>query len=157
MKGASLKGVRRWSWIGRFEPWALRLCPELWLRLTVAQGKPDRGQLGRIGEALAERAARCRGWRLVARDLPGPPAQIDLLFRDGRRLELIEVKTRRSPKNRPLELPVQDWISEAQVARLRAAARALGAAPGAARLHLVEVQLVGPGWRPELRWRRLDA
>jgi Holliday junction resolvase-like predicted endonuclease len=151
-----LRGAPSQRFIGRIEPWALRLCPELWLRRTVAQGKPDRGQLGRIGEALAERAARRRGWRLVGRDVPGPPAQIDLLFRDGRRLELIEVKTRRSPRGRPLDLPVQDWISEAQVARLRAAALALGAAPGAARLHLVEVQLVGPGWRPELRWRRLD-
>jgi len=150
--------VPRVSRLGRrgLEALALRLCPALWLSRLLRQGRPDRGQLGRIGEAFAEREARRRGWRFVARDVPGPPAQIDLLFREGRRLHLIEVKTRRSPRGRALDLPVQDWISEPQVARLRSAARSLGAAPGAARLHLVEVQLVGPGWRPELRWRRLD-
>jgi Holliday junction resolvase-like predicted endonuclease len=143
------------------EAWALRLCPAWWLRRLVGRqraggGRPSRAQLGRLGEALAERDARRRGWRFVARGVPGPPAQIDLLFREGRCLHVIEVKTRRSPLDRRLELPSSDWIGAAQEQRLRAAARAWGAAPGAARLHLVEVQLVGPGWQPHLRWRSLD-
>ena len=51
--------------------------------------------LGRLGERVAARWLEERGWRIVARRLHTPHAEIDLLVRAGRVLACVEVKTGR--------------------------------------------------------------
>lgn len=54
-----------------------------------------RDEAGRWGESVAERRLREQGWRFLGRRVRvGRRDEIDLLFRDGRTLVFVEVKTR---------------------------------------------------------------
>ncbi len=74
-----------------------------------------RQRLGRIGELLAACYLRCKGYRILARNLDSHLAQIDLIAQDGQVLVICEVKLRRGP--------VRRWIDEEQKRRLRRAAK----------------------------------
>jgi putative endonuclease len=49
---------------------------------------------GRVAETLAAWRLRLAGWRIVARDVRFPNAQVDLVARRGRVLAFVEVKAR---------------------------------------------------------------
>jgi len=78
-----LPAARLWPWQG----WR-------WRRLRADH------RLGRLGEALAERALRRRGYRVVARNLRRhagealPNGEIDLVAIEGGEMVFLEVKTR---------------------------------------------------------------
>lgn len=129
--------------------------PGLWLRLDPEGAGLDRAELGRLGEGLAARALRRRGWRLLGRRLCTPVGEVDLLAREAGRLAVIEVKTGRSP----LRVVLRDGrvratpdprrspgrsLGPEQALRLHRAARWLGAPGPPAAVWLVEVRLV-PG------------
>ncbi len=129
--------------------------PGLWLRLDPGGASLDRAELGRLGEALAARALRRRGWRLLGRRLCTPAGEVDLLAREAGRLAVVEVKTGRAPLRPVLRggrvraaadlgrSPGRSLGPE-QALRLHRAARWLGAPGPPAAVRLVEVRLV-PG------------
>ena len=55
----------------------------------------DRRALGRRGEALAEAHLRRLGFRILARNLHGRHAELDLLALEGKTLCFVEVRSRR--------------------------------------------------------------
>ena len=58
---------------------------------------PDgRRALGDIGERLAEKALRDRGWAIVARNARTRYGEIDLVCHDGQSFVFVEVKTRKN-------------------------------------------------------------
>ena len=132
--------------------WAalLRLAPELapWF------GDPGNTRLGELGEALATRWLRRRGYRIVARRLLTRWAEVDLVACDGDLLVCVEVKTARWTAGS--EAPDPRWrpgarLDAPSLARLRRAAEALSRARGQARsapgrVDLIEVW-VTPGSR----------
>lgn len=109
-------------------------------------------ELGRLGEALAARDLRRRGWRVLAARLRTPEAELDLVARDGPCLVCVEVKTgrlRREPGGGGLDLRWRPGLrlDRRTLERIRRAAHRLGSAGrvGAdrTRVDLVEV-LVDP-------------
>ena len=54
------------------------------------------GALGRLGEELATRHLRRRGWRILGRNVREGRKEIDIIARRGDVLAFVEVKTRRS-------------------------------------------------------------
>lgn len=88
------------------------------LRARSSSRPRDAGRTGRLGERLAARALRRRGYRLLGRNLRTPWAEVDLLARDGPSLVVVEVKTTRGGAPR---------VKGAQLARLERAARRLAA------------------------------
>lgn len=78
----------------------------------------ERARVGRLGERAAAAYLRRSGFRVLARNLRLPPAEVDILAldRSGRLLLVVEVKSRRS-QGSPL-----DNLSQEQRGRLRAAA-----------------------------------
>ena len=81
-----------------------------------ALGGDDRRRIGRRGEWIASLFLRLRGYRILARNLRTPVAEIDLLARRGSRMVICEVKTRRGD-------PGEVRISGDQRRRLARAAR----------------------------------
>ncbi len=55
-------------------------------------------ELGRAGERAAGRVLEGLGWRVVGSGFLARRGEIDLVCRDGDRLVLVEVKTRRSDR-----------------------------------------------------------
>ncbi len=55
-----------------------------------------RRALGDIGERLAEKALRDRGWAIVAKNARTRYGEIDLVCHDGRSFVFVEVKTRKN-------------------------------------------------------------
>lgn len=49
---------------------------------------------GALGEVRAERELSARGWRILARNVRIPGAEIDLIAEDGEVIAFVEVKTR---------------------------------------------------------------
>ncbi|MGE3164697.1 MAG: YraN family protein [Planctomycetota bacterium] len=105
--------------------------------------------LGRLGEAWVCLFLIAHGYRVVARNLRTPVAEVDVVARRGRHLVLCEVKTRRGPGD--------VVVSRAQRERLRRAARWLlpRYAPrgGSLRLDLALVR-VRRWWFPTLTYYR---
>jgi putative endonuclease len=135
----------------------LELAPALCLRLDPGGRGLSRGELGRLGEALAARDLRRRGWRLLARRLRTPAGEVDLLARRDGRLALVEVKTGRAPLRLratagrvhatpdPRHAPGRS-LGPQQAARLHRAASLLARGSGSpAQVLLVEVQLLPGG------------
>ena len=60
----------------------------------------DRSRLNvaKIGESLAERHLKARGYRILAQNYRARRGEIDLIARDGEFIVFVEVKTRRSLK-----------------------------------------------------------
>jgi len=87
-----------------------------------------RAELGRKGEAVAERFLRDLRYRIVARNFRCRAGEIDLVALDGRVLVFVEVRSRRGDRTgTPLESV--DGRKQAQVARVARhflAARGLG-------------------------------
>lgn len=73
-------------------------------------------RFGRRAEWLAALYMRCKGYRVVARDLRLPGGEIDLVLRKGRLLVLLEIKARAGA-----EL-LEEAIGERQWRRIAAAA-----------------------------------
>lgn len=68
-----------------------------WKKDAANGGEPRHLEVGRWGEALAEKHLRAAGLRIRARRLRvGKRDEIDLLAQDGEQLVFVEVKTRRS-------------------------------------------------------------
>lgn len=104
----------------------------------------DRRELGRAGEALAARALRRAGWRVLAANACLAGTEFDLIAEAGGARLAVEVKCGRpGPRWRPFDR----W----DLRRRRRQARALAAAGAAARLWGCEVRLA-PGTAPELLW-----
>lgn len=55
----------------------------------------SRAEVGRIGEDIAVARLQARHWRLLARNLRVGRDELDALFTQGSRLNVVEVKTRR--------------------------------------------------------------
>ena len=73
---------------------ACRWTPSWALRLrALGLCELDRDALGRIGEAIAARALRRAGWRVVGRRLRTPLAELDLVVSAPGWLVAVEVKT----------------------------------------------------------------
>lgn len=145
-----VRGLRR-AWI--------ELAPRLFARLAT----PDDPELGLLGERLAELDLAARGFRIDARRRRSAEVEIDLVAREGARIVLVEVKTKRveplprlrgAPRDPRAELAAAlrwrpGWrFDAARRDRLEHVARRL-ARPGAPppRVDLVEV-FVGPRGRP---------
>jgi len=82
--------------------WRRRRAPGSEASAPAAGGRRD---AGRWGEAVAERLLRQKGLRFLGRRVRvGRRGEIDLLFRDGRTLIFVEVKTRADERfGRPSE------------------------------------------------------
>ena len=78
-----------------------------------------RAQLGRQGEALAEKYLRDRGLKTLARRFATPAGELDLVMRDGDTVVFVEVKALRSDT---LIEPHEHW-RRPQQRRLAKAAR----------------------------------
>lgn len=105
---------------------------------------PDpRRARARRGEFFAACYLRLRGYRIIARNLRTPFAEVDLLVRRGRALVLVEVKTLYRPAHSEL------LVRLSQQRRLARAAAHLAAERGAreVRIDLIVVT-VRPGLRP---------
>jgi putative endonuclease len=142
--------------------WLIGHAPALFARWC----EPDAQELGLLGEELAARHLRARGWQVLGRRLRTSAGEVDLLAREGAELVCVEVKTSRSqPVPRPRgvdpararlnDQPGERWRA-AQAARLAGAARLLAREHGAgrARLDLVEVVLQPRSAQVELRHQR---
>ncbi len=51
---------------------------------------------GRQGESDAERYLRCKGYRILERNVRSPVGEVDLIAQDGQVLVFVEVKARRT-------------------------------------------------------------
>ena len=142
--------------------WLIGHAPALFARWC----EPDAAELGELGEELAARHLRARGWVLLGRRLRTRAGEVDLLAREGSELVCVEVKTSRaqhvplprgadSALGRLNEQPGERW-KPAQERRLARAAQLLAREHGAGhvRLDLVEVVLEPRSTRVELRHRR---
>jgi putative endonuclease len=58
----------------------------------------DRIALGRLGEQIAERHLKRRGYRILERNFRASGVEIDLVAMDGETLVFVEVKTRRTAR-----------------------------------------------------------
>jgi putative endonuclease len=72
--------------------------PRLFARVCT----PDDRELGEWGEEIAARYLEARGWRILARRMRTPCAEVDLVAFEERTLVCIEVKTARME---PIPLP----------------------------------------------------
>jgi len=119
-----------------------------------------------LGEEIAARHLRARGWQVIGRRLKTSAGEVDLLAREGGELVCVEVKTSQSqsvPRPRGVEperarlndRPGERW-RPAQAGRLSRAARLLAREHGSgrARLDLVEVVLEPRSARVEVRHQR---
>ena len=112
-----------------------------------------RQRTGRFGERLAVTYLRLRGYRILARNLRTPLAEIDILARQREHLVVVEVKTRHGQF-------LDDGISLAQRRRL---ARAAGwvhsrrGGDGGVRVDLIKVELPSRGRIGVPRLRHLKA
>lgn len=82
---------------------------------------------------------RLRGYRVLARNLRTPAAEIDLLARHRGTLVLVEVKTRRSAPRRPGRLPLS-VRQRRRLARAAIWAHARWGAGGGVRVDVVSVE-----------------
>lgn len=126
---------------GRARRWLVR-----WPRLFVRLFPPDDQELGLLGEEIAARSYRARGYRILARRLRTIDGEADLLVASGATLAVVEVKTARMhPAPRPREAarigaPALRWrpgfrCDARRLRRLRSLRRSLSAD----RVDLVEV------------------
>jgi len=105
-------------------------------RALRARGAVADERLGAAGEAWVERRLASAGWRLLARRLDTRYGELDLVFRDGAALVVVEVKTGRAGERfRPGQR-----LTRAVLERRWRAAEAL-ARGGPHRVDLVEVAL----------------
>ncbi len=67
--------------------------------------KPDRGEIGRLGEQVAARFLQLQGWRILKRNYRAQGGgEVDLVCRDRDTLVFAEVKTRTSDTHgRPMD------------------------------------------------------
>ncbi len=105
----------------------------------------SRAGLGRRGEQLAAEHLQQRGYRLLARNVRTPSAEIDLVAMDGEELALVEVRTRRG---RAFGTAAES-ITAAKQAKLRLAAAEYSQLhpelPAAYRIDVVVVELDASG------------
>ncbi|MBK7877138.1 MAG: YraN family protein [Planctomycetes bacterium] len=161
LDGAAARACRRVRarLLERARRTAIEFAPRAFARWCT----PDDQELGRLGERLAELHLAARGLAILDRRRRTAAVEVDLLARDGARLVLVEVKTKRlEPVPRPrgmasdapaLRAHAERWrpglrLSHERLARLASVARGL-THPGtpAPRVDLVEV-LVGLRGRP---------
>ncbi len=90
--------------------------------LTPRPARDPRRGRGRRGEVLAELYLRLRGYRVLARRLRTPIAEVDLLCRRGSTLVVVEVKRRQDAR-----FPAAGALSPRQAERLVRASHQLRA------------------------------
>jgi putative endonuclease len=104
-------------------------------------GRPDDRELGLLGEELAARELRRRGWRVLGRRVRTPRGEVDLVVALGGQVWCIEVKSQRA-SSAPLWRPGERFRDRDRSRQLRAARFVAGAAQGRgapARVDLIEV------------------
>jgi putative endonuclease len=114
-------------------------------RVAGGSVRDERGEVGRLGEAAAERRYVAHGYRVVARNWRCRIGELDLVVSRGTTLVICEVKTRRGSR--------YGGGFEAVDARKRQKLRALaevflqqsGAAPRAIRFDVASVRLRNDG------------
>ncbi len=123
-------------------------------RTASAPFSDPRQQLGALGERVAERWLRARGWDILNRRFRSGHRDLDLVVRQPGLVAFVEVKTRRGPafggpleavhwrKRRELARSAQVWIA-------RHAPR-----ESAFRFDVIGVEF-GPGARPTVRVRHV--
>lgn len=104
----------------------LRTLPSLWQRCRAkfSPGSPEHLRRGALGEKLAARFLRKRGYKVLYRNFRGRSGgEIDIVCRDGDTLVFVEVKTRGSEEfGRPFDAITSDQkrrISRGALAWLR--------------------------------------
>jgi putative endonuclease len=123
------------------------LSPAIFVRLF----SPTDPELGALGEEVAARHLRARGYTILGRRVKSALGEIDVLARDGATIVCVEVKSGRVSavprrKGAPRELDLR-WrpglrVDRARLAQLRRCARSLtSSGKQAARADLVEVLL----------------
>ena len=121
-----------------------------WFRKLWRHPVPEHLRRGALGEHEARRFLSRRGLKFLASNFRSPRGEIDLVFRDGRCLVFVEVKTRSSEEwTRPaaaVDLGKQRRLSRAALDYLRL----LKNPPIAFRFDIVEV-LLGGGRVREVR------
>lgn len=84
--------------------------------MKAAPAKLRAMRFGRRAEWLAALYMRCKGFRVIARDVRLPAGEIDLVLRRGRLLVLLEIKGRGGADG------IEEAIGERQWRRIAAAA-----------------------------------
>ncbi len=127
-------------------------------KVAPLEARLSTAELGVLGEELAARFLRCRGWILIGRNVAADEAELDIVAIDGHTLVVVEVKTgwcpadtetSRWPQSRPADRVTKTGIAR----RLRAAGRlAQGAGLHRRRVDTMEV-IAGRGPTAELLHR----
>jgi putative endonuclease len=136
---------------GRVRRALRRLVASLSPAVFVRFYSPTDPELGALGEEVAARHLRARGYAILGRRVKSPLGEIDVLARDGATTVCVEVKSgrvsavlRRKGEPRTLDLRWRPGlrVDRARLARLRRCARALVRTDRrAGRADLVEVLL----------------
>ncbi len=117
-----------------------------------------RHALGVIGERVAERWLRARGWRVLARRFRSGHRDLDLVVARGGTVAFVEVKARRSAGNEGAyggPLDAVHWRKRRELVRSAQVWMARYGVPGVAyRFDVIGVAF-GPGARPAVRVRHV--
>ena len=62
--------------------------------MALADDPDERNRRGREAEGLAASHLAALGWELVARNHRSPQGEVDLVFREGREIHFVEVRSR---------------------------------------------------------------
>lgn len=124
-------------------------------KVAPLEARLSTAELGILGEELAARDLRRRGWILIGRNVAADEAELDIVAIDGETLVVIEVKAGWCPaqsepskwrQGRPADRVTKTGVAR----RLRAAKRlAQGAGLQRRRIDVIEV-IAGRGPRAEL-------
>ncbi len=136
---------------GRARRTLRRLVASLSPAVFVRFYSPTDPELGALGEEVAARHLRARGYTILGRRVKSPLGEIDVLARDGATTVCVEVKSgrvsavlRRKGEPRTLDLRWRPGlrVDRSRLARLRRCARALARTDRRpARADLIEVLL----------------
>lgn len=117
--------------------------------------RPDpRQELGALGERVAERWLRSRGWRVLSRRFRSGHRDLDLVVAQPGLIAFVEVKTRRGPAfGGPLD--AVHWRKRRELVRSAQVWMARHGPPGTAyRFDVIGVAF-GPGATPAVRVRHV--
>jgi putative endonuclease len=119
--------------------------------MHCTERRDGRSRRGRLAEHVAAAWLRAHGWSLLGRHLRVAGVEVDLAATDGRRVLVVEVKSR-SPGRTADAVTGWELVSAGQLHRLERAAEILQRRHGLpARVELIEIRW---GAWPFLRWHR---
>ncbi len=85
-----------------------------WIQSRLSGGPPPKIEIGRLGEDLAAKELRRRGYRIRERNFHCSLGEIDIVAEDGDEIVIVEVKTRSAGAH----ADPQDSVTPAKAARL---------------------------------------